>query len=82
MASRRKQKKKIGKKNNQKLILLLDIMIVFIGVALILDGTYSIYLQMEDPLIFHLGRIVRTIFGIVLIIVGTYAYRMNNKRKF
>jgi len=73
---------KVSKKNKKMLILLIDTLLIIIGIGLILDGSYSIFLQPDDPTIFHIGRIIRIAFGITVLIIGAISYRYNMKKKW
>jgi hypothetical protein len=43
---------------------------ILFGIFLIFDGLISIWIQLEEPLFMHLGRIPRIIGGITLLYIG------------
>jgi len=55
---------------------LLKLLILGIGIFIVIDGIVSIFLQLDENNFFLLGRIIRSIVGIILIIL---AFREDEK---
>jgi len=51
--------------------------LILIGLWNIIDGVLSILVQLDESFLFQFGRIVRTILGIALIIIGV---KFNSKK--
>jgi hypothetical protein len=62
----------------RKQLIFIALFLFFTGIFLLIDGIISILIQLDNPLLYHLGRLPRMIIGIFNIVI---AYSINKQLK-
>lgn len=57
------------------------ILVAIIGLIMIIDGIVSIQLQLEESILFQVGRTIRIILGFALISISWFIYMKQINRR-
>lgn len=71
----------MNSKTNQSFFFISSILIIILGIYLIGDGLISIYVQIDETWDYQFWRIIRSILGCILILIGIKFITFNHKKQ-